>query len=86
MGMNETRMKERRFVYIQCKVLTGWRSLKFRDAGGTRSWHPSSLGAHPRPCVPAHDRAAVQGRGAGNGINTSKDGDGSSRGAYACEQ
>lgn len=52
--MNQTRTKERRFVYIQCKVLTGWRSLKFRDAGGTDSRHPSSLGARCRPCVPGH--------------------------------
>jgi len=55
--MDQTRRKERRFVYIQCKVLTGWRSLKFRDAGGTGSRHPSPFGARPRPCVPAHDRA-----------------------------
>jgi hypothetical protein len=52
MGMNESRMKERRFIYIQCKVPTGWGSLKFRDAGGTGSRHPSSLGARPRPASP----------------------------------
>jgi hypothetical protein len=65
--MNQTLMKERRFVYIQCKVLTGWRSLKFRSAGGTGSRHPSSLGARPRPCVPAHDRAR---RIVGTGLTT----------------
>src|SRR5215211_2896219 len=52
MGTRQTRTKGRRFVNVQCKVLTGWRSLKFRDAGGTGSRHPSSLGA--RPCVPGH--------------------------------
>ena len=50
--MNQTRTKERRFVYIQCKVLTGWRSLKFRDTGGPGPGTPSSLGS--RPCVPGH--------------------------------
>jgi hypothetical protein len=75
MGMNESRMKERRFIYIQCKVPTGWGSLKFRDAGGTGSRHPSSLGARPRPCVPAYDRAAVRGRGAGYGSQMSEEAD-----------
>jgi hypothetical protein len=70
--MNRTRTKERRFVYIQCKVPTGWRSLKFRDAGGTGSRHPSSLGARTRPCVPAHDIVAVRGRGAGYGSQTAR--------------
>jgi len=60
MGMDQTRRKERRFVYIQCKVLTSWRCLKFRDAGSTGSRHLSSLGARCRPYVPAHDRAAVR--------------------------
>jgi hypothetical protein len=81
--MNERRTKERRMVYVQFKVPTGWRSLKSRDAGGSGSRHPSSLGIHPRPCVPAHHRSAVRGRDAGNGSHTSKEVDGSSRGAYA---
>ena len=67
MGVKQKRAKERRFVYIQCKVLTGWRSLKFRDAGCTGSRYPSSLGARPRPSVPGHVRASVRGRGAGKG-------------------
>ena len=74
-GMNQTRTKERRFVYIQCKVPTGWRSLKFRSAGGTGPRHPSFLGARPRPCVPAHNRATVRDRGAGYGSQTSEEGD-----------
>jgi hypothetical protein len=76
--MNQTRTKERRVVYIQCKVLRGWRFLKllkFRDAGGTGSRHPSSLGARPRACVPAHDRAAVRDRDAGYGWQTSEEAD-----------
>jgi len=52
--MKQMRAKERRFVYIQCKVLTDWGSLKFRDAGGTGPRHPSPLGARPRPCGPGH--------------------------------
>jgi len=59
--MNQTRTKERRFVYIQCKVLRGWRSLKFRDAGGTGSRHPSPFGARPRPCVPGRARTGIVG-------------------------
>jgi hypothetical protein len=70
--MNQTPTKGRRFVYIQCKVLTGLRSLKFRDAGGTGSRYPSFLGARCRPCVPAHDRAAVRDRGAGYGSQTAR--------------
>ena len=74
MGVRERRTKERRFVYIQCKVRTGWRSLKFRGGGGTGSRYPSSLGARTRPCVPAPDRAAVRDRGAGYGSQTSEEG------------
>jgi hypothetical protein len=61
-------------------------SLKFAKGGRAPAEAVSASGARPRPCVPAYDRAAVRGRDAGNGRNTSKDGDGSSRGAYAREQ
>jgi len=54
MGTRQPRAKGRRDVYVRCKVPTGWGSLKFRDAGGTGSRHPSSLGARCRPCVPGH--------------------------------
>jgi hypothetical protein len=52
MSMNQTRTKERRFVYIQCKIPTGWRSVKFRYAGSNGLRHPSSLGARPHPWAP----------------------------------
>jgi hypothetical protein len=51
--MNQTRTKERRFVYIQCKVLSDSKSPKFGDGGRPVLGHPSSLGARPlpgRPC------------------------------------
>jgi hypothetical protein len=55
MGMNERRTKERRFVYRQWKVPTGWGPLKFRDAGGGGSGGASHLGAcpyiAPHPCA-----------------------------------
>ena len=59
--MNHTRTKERRFVYIQCKVRTGWGSMKFRGAGGTGSRYSSSLGARPGPCVPGRARTGIVG-------------------------
>jgi hypothetical protein len=46
-------------------------SLKFRDAGGTGSRHPSSLGARPRPASP-RDRAAVRGRGAATEVKRAR--------------
>ena len=79
MGMNETRMKERRFVYVQCKVPPGWGSLKFRDAGGTGSRYSSFLGARCRPCVPAHGSTTVRRR-----LRTLKDFKALNRAPVAC--
>jgi hypothetical protein len=80
--MKQKQTKERRFVYIQCKVPRGWRSLKFRDAGGTGLWHPSYLGARPHPRVPAHDSAAIRDRGAGYGSQRSEEADEERRGLW----
>ena len=52
MGTGEPRTNGRRLVYVQCKVRMGWGPLKFRDAGGAGSRHPSSLGARCRPVSP----------------------------------
>ena len=88
--MNPTRTKGRRQLTNLLGALQSpyrirfW--LKFAWGGRAPAGGPSAGGARTRPCVQAHDRAAVRDRGAGNGRNTSKDVDGSSRGAYAREQ
>ena len=88
--MNPTRTKGRRQLTNLLRALQSpyrirfW--LKFAWGGRAPAGGPSAGGARTRPCIPAHDRAAVRDGSAGYGRITTKDGDGSSRGAYARER
>ena len=75
--MNQTRMRERRFVYIQCKVLAGLESSEI----SRRRWHRLAAPLVPR-CLPPSLRprtrrtscvSSARGRDAGTAKETDKE-------------